>query len=70
MIKTLYVVVYLYYYLAVLINHFFISFNLLESFEFNKDAFVAVDKVVLALVDVEFEEDEPVALFIFLTLTI
>jgi hypothetical protein len=70
MIKTLYVVVYLYYYLAVLINHFFISFNLLESFEFNKDAFVAVDKVVVALVDVEFEEDEPVALFIFLTLTI
>jgi hypothetical protein len=31
---------------------------------------VAVDKVVVALVDVEFEEDEPVALFIFLTLTI
>jgi hypothetical protein len=25
---------------------------------------------VVALVDVEFEEDEPVALFIFLTLTI
>jgi hypothetical protein len=29
---------------------------------------VAVDKVVLVLADVEFEEDEPVALFIFFNL--
>jgi hypothetical protein len=31
---------------------------------------LAVDKVVLVLADVEFEEEEPVALFIFLTLVV
>jgi hypothetical protein len=40
---------------------FVISFNLLESFDFNKDAVLAADEGLLVLVDVEFEDAEAVA---------